>query len=256
MSDLKKETEMMPKIKNYIEQLRKLHPISYLNLPLKRKNLTITEGWFYSQEEEKIHGFKIHGGIDFKAERGEPVYAAASGWATSSYHNRPLKNKDGSPLKYKEKPITMGMGYFIQIYHPENGRYTQYGHLEKIVEKIPFAPPRKRKDTYHPYGYKIKPKDMQNSKYYVWINQGELIGYVGDSGLTWGYQDYPQRPDPQKYPSWDEVHLHFEEFSRDKKGKKREQRDPFNIYNTFKYYPKNTYQIPKNTLWDFNDLNH
>jgi murein DD-endopeptidase MepM/ murein hydrolase activator NlpD len=223
----------------------------YLKLPLMRcQGFKINEGWFYSEKEKQIHGRVIHGGVDFQAKRGEPVYATAGGWAISSYYNRPIKNKDGSIRRYKEKPITMGMGYFVQIYHPENGRYTQYGHLEKIAEKIPFGTPRKRKEIYYPYGYKVKPESMKNSHYFVWINQGELIGYVGDSGLTWGYKDYPKRPSPKRYPSWDEIHLHFEEFTRDKNGRKIQQRDPFNLYNTFKYYPKITKQISKNTLWE------
>jgi murein DD-endopeptidase MepM/ murein hydrolase activator NlpD len=247
---LEKETLKTKAIRNYVERLRQLDSTPYLTLPIKRQRFKITEGWFYSEEEKKIHGREIHGGIDFKAKLGKPVYASVSGWATSSYHNRPVKNKDGSERLYKGKPITNGLGYFVQIYHPENGRYTQYGHLGKIVQKIPFGKPRKRKDTYYPYGYKIKPENMENSKYYVWVNQGELIGYVGDSGLCWGYKDYPQRPNPSKYPSWDEVHLHFEEFSRNKKGIKKQLRDPFNIYSTFKDYPKNTNQISKNTLWE------
>lgn len=188
-------------------------------------------------------------GLTLRQKEESRFMLPAGGWAISSYHNRPVKEKDGSIRIYKEKPISMGLGYFIQIYHPENKRYTQYGHLEKIVKKIPFATPRKRKDSFYPYGYKIRPGDIKNSKYYVWVNQGELIGYVGDSGLCWGYKDYPQRPDSKKYPSWDEIHLHFEEFSRDKKGKKIQQRDPFNLYKTYQHYPKNIQEISKNTLW-------
>jgi len=247
---LQKEIEPTPKIKSHIEKLRQLDSTPYLQLPLKSWGLRITEGWFYSEKEKKIHGYKIHGGIDFKAQRGEPVYAAASGWASSSYHNRLVKNKDGSERIYKGKFITNGLGYFVQIYHPENGRYAQYAHLEKIVPKIPFGKPRKRGETYHPYGYKVKPEKMKNSRWFVWVNQGELIGYVSDSGLNWGYDDYPQRPDPCRYPSWDEVHLHFEEFSRDKKGEKGQQRDPFNIYSTSKDYPKSIQQISKTILWE------
>lgn len=249
---MQKEIEKIPKLKNYIKELKQLDSTPFLKLPLKCKQLKITEGWFYSEEEKKIHGCKIHGGIDFKTERGEPIFAAASGWATSSYYNRPVKNENGSERKYRGKPITIGFGYFVQIYHPKNKRYTLYGHLEKIASKIPFGKPRKRDKTYFPYAYKIKPENMKNSHYFTWINQGELIGYVGDSGLTWRYKDYPKRPNPQKYPSWDEIHLHFEEFARGKKGRKRQLRDPFNIYNIFKDYPKNIKQISKNTLWGHN----
>ncbi len=236
------------KLKKYIEKLKKIDSTPYLELPLKQSVIKITEGWFYSEKEIKIHGFKIHTGIDFKAKRKEPVYASAEGWASSSYHSFRVKNKDKSLRKYKNKPVNNGMGFFVQIYHPKNKRYTQYGHLSKINNKIPFGSPRKIKGNYHPYAYKINPKRMKNSKYYIWVNKGELIGYVGDSGLSWGYKDYPKRPDIKKYPSWDEVHLHFQEFARDKNGNKIEPRDPFNIYATYQKYPK-TKKDFKNTLW-------
>jgi len=190
------------------------------------------------RKKTKIHGFKIHTGIDFKTKRNEHFYASAEGWTTSSYHSFQVRNKDKSLKKYKNKSINNGMGFFVQIYHPKNKRYTQYEHLGKISNKIPFGSPRKIKGNYYPYTYRISPKKMKNSKYHVWFNKGDLIGYVGDSGLTWGYKDYPQRPDIKKYPSWDEIHLHFQEFARNKRGNKIEPRDPFNIYNTYQKYPK------------------
>ncbi len=241
-------TEKERKLKEYIKKLKKIDPTPYLQLPLKQKSIRITEGWFYSAKETKIHGFKIHTGIDFKVKRGKPVYASAEGWAMSSYHSFKVKNKDGSLRKYKNKPLNNGMGFFVQIYHPQNKRYTQYGHLSKINKKIPFASPRKIKGNYHPYSYRIDPKEMEKSKYYTWVNKGELIGYVGDSGLTWGYKDYPKRPDIKKFPSWDEVHLHFQEFTRDKNGNKTEPRDPFNIYSTYEKYPQKKKEF-KNSLW-------
>ncbi len=241
-------TEKERRLKEYIKKLKRIDPAPYLKLPLKKSSITITEGWFYSEEEIKIHGFKIHTGIDFKAKRNEPVYASAEGWAISSYHSFRVKNKDGSLRKYKNKTLNNGMGFFVQIYHPKNKQYTQYGHLNKISNKISFGTPRKIKGNYYPYGHKVKPKKMKDSKYFTWVKKGELIGYVGDSGLTWGYKDYPKRPDVKKYPSWDEVHLHFQEFTRDKQGNKIEPRDPFNIYNTYQKYPQTKKEFRK-TLW-------
>ena len=236
------------RLKKYIEKLKKIDSIPYLEIPLKQSSIKITEGWFYLEKETKIHGLKIHAGIDFKARRNEPVYASAEGWVSSSYHSFQVINKDKSLKKYKNKNVNNGMGFFVQIYHPKNKRYTQYGHLSKISNNIPFGSPRKIKENYYPYAYKTSPKRMKNSKYYTWIKKGDLIGYAGDSGLTWGYKDYPKRPDIKKYPSWDEVHLHFQEFARDKNGNKIEPRDPFNIYNTYQKYPKTKKEF-KNTLW-------
>ena len=84
------------KLKKYIKNLKKIDPTPYLELPLKQSSIKITEGWFYSKKETKIHGFKIHAGIDFKAKRNEPVYASTEGWATSTYHSFQVRNKDKS----------------------------------------------------------------------------------------------------------------------------------------------------------------
>ncbi|MDD2785336.1 MAG: M23 family metallopeptidase [Patescibacteria group bacterium] len=209
----------------------------YLALPVRGK-YRITEGWLYSDQEKKIHGLDFHGGVDFAQPRNSPVFAAADGWAIASYSLNPFfDEKTGKLRRFRGKIVGMGLGNFVQIYHPQTKRFTQYGHLEKISEKIPFAKPRKLKDgRLIPMGHKINPRDLKNYPKAIWVRCGEVIGYVGDSGLTWEYNDYPNRPDHKKHPSWDETHVHFEEFVRNSRGAKQ-RRDPFAIYDTNEKYP-------------------
>lgn len=223
----------------------------YLSFPVKGK-YRITEGWNYSKQEKKIHGLTFHGGVDFAQPRNSPVYAAASGWAIASYSSNPFYDeKTGKPRRYRGKIIGMGLGNFVQIYHPDVRRFTQYGHLGKIIERIPFAKPRKLADgRLIPVGHKIRPADISKYRKAVWVERGEVIGYIGDSGLTLGYQDYPERPNPKKYPSWDETHLHFEEFVRNSRGPKQ-RRDPYDIYASSECYPwpGNKKAAGKEQLW-------
>lgn len=224
----------------------------YLSLPVKRRDYQITEGWIYTNEEREIHGYAEHGAVDFALPRGSEVLAAAAGYAIASYSRYlTLNEKYRKQMLYKGKPIGFDLGYFVQIYHPESGRYTEYGHLEKIAGKIPFSIPRQMKDgRFIPFGHKINPSKYSTYKNAVWVERGDVIGFIGDSGLSWGYEDYPVRPDPNEFPSWDKTHLHFEEFSRNK-YRRRVRRDPYDIYKDYTYYPQPSHLEPfgKKHIW-------
>jgi hypothetical protein len=113
----------------------------YLIHPLKQ-NGKITEGFLYSEEERNVHAFYFHKAIDYACNWKTPVYASASGYAVAGYHRFTLLNKDKTPRLYKSKPLSLGLGYFVQIYHPykickvKGGRITQYGHLSKFADGI------------------------------------------------------------------------------------------------------------------------
>lgn len=241
----------------YIDQVRaKIPAKKYLTMPFLKQPYRITEGWFYSKQENKVHGLWGHAAIDFELSWGTDVLAAASGWAMSSYSRRPYFDKKGELLLYKDKPIEMGLGYFVQIYHPEVQRYTLYAHLSKIIEKIPHSPVRRLKNKkIIPANLKVAPQKMPKHFRFVWVKTGEKIGEVGDSGICWGYDDFPERPDPEKFPTWDEIHLHFEELSRDlKNGSRMAPRDPYDIYWLAEKYPdskrtENIKYLGPKTLW-------
>lgn len=192
--------EISEEVAKYIERMRSLPVVPYLTLPFEKQSYKITEGWFYSQEEYEIHGLRGHAGIDFELPLGAPVLAAASGFALASYQIRDLGK------------LKMGLGNFVSIYHPEVKRYTVYGHLDKIEEKI----------------QKVEVNELLDESRFVWVERGEKIGTVGQSGFE---------------PIWDEVHLHFEEIARntetqdlEKRGTRAAPRDPYDIYWTAEKY--------------------
>jgi hypothetical protein len=280
----------------------------YLIHPLK-ENLEITEGFLYSQEERDIHGFYFHKGIDYPCSWATPVYAAASGYAVAGYHRFTRLNEDKTPKLFNNKPFSLGLGYFIQIYHPEKvsgipgGRITQYGHLSKFAKGIHAKTHRPLKVNYEEeiirknskrrgfrknksqleksieetkkltkkypwvkrlYGFSMSddirkkesylysPKELKQlvskgNRFVKWVEQGDIIGYSGVSGLIHGklrYRENRRRPKVRKYDIWDETHLHFEEASRNwETGKKIENRDPYDIYlskDRYRNFPFNT----------------
>lgn len=228
----------------------------FLSLPFKYKSYKITAGITYSAKETKISGQRRHYGIDYSLPRGTPILAAASGWAISSYHWHLLWDKVGKGRirykRYKGKLLGNGYGYFVTIYHPRQDLFTQYGHLDEIFPKIPFLEPMRRRLRFDTLVSRIK--KSQFPKRGVWVRGGQVVGWCGDSGVTLGYRDYPIRPDPQKFPSWWETHLHFEVYTgRDPMGRKLKDflLDPYDIDKTSRYYPWPGHPRPmgKNHLW-------
>lgn len=213
----------------------------FLSLPFKEgTKLEITEGWFYSDEEKAIHGYEKHYGVDFATDRGTPVLATADGFALSSFHSA-WANKT-----YKDEKVGFGLGRFVQIWHPEAKVYTMYGHLERIENGIPYYEPVKQGDMWNPTVVNQSVEAML--KKVKPVKRGDVIGYVGDTGLAWGYEETPtMRPDPKQFPSWDETHLHFEVYDRDEQGRKKNRYDPFDLYGQAQAYQA----MPARGLWLF-----
>lgn len=85
------------------------------------------------------HGLLMHHGVDFAAEAGTPIYAAAAGTVTGARPNG-------------------GYGNWIEIGH-DGGFETVYGHLSAYAPGI---------------------------KQGVWVDRGQLIGFVGSTGRSTG----------------------------------------------------------------------
>lgn len=208
----------------------------------------LTESWLYSSAERSVHGFVNHGGVDLAQPRDTPVYAAADGYAISSTHISPL-NKT-----YNNKtPVGFGLGEFVQIWHPEQGVYTSYSHLSKVSSEIPYFKPTCKDGfcdpevVYNDSDYSVKKGKL--------VKRGDLIGYVGDSGLSLGYKEKPRakRADIKKNPSWDETHLHFEMYTRVAPNFTKARRyDPFGIYGRLDQYSEASYVGP-NSLWKMDE---
>jgi hypothetical protein len=86
----------------------------------------------------------------------------------------------------------------------------------------------------------IKKLYKKGSRYVKWVEQGDLIGYAGTSGIVWGdlqFRENCRRPNVKEFNIWDECHLHFEEATRNiKTGMKQEQRDPYGVYLSKEHY--------------------
>jgi len=220
----------------------------YLTLPFRESDLKggydITEGWIYSQEEQEIHGLVNHNGIDIAVPYGTEVVAPTDGYAMSSYHTFWLRGDAGIIKKYQGMPLRFGLGYFVQIYASSINRFIQMAHLSDIDSSVPFSPPIANEEDWMPNNHTLRIAELKNYQKVVMVEKGQPLGKVGYSGLAWGYEDYRvgiQRPlqiDPTIQKSWDEPHVHFEEFWRDQNtGQKIANRDPYGIYSTREDYP-------------------
>lgn len=234
-----------------------LEPITgQLLLPFTEQDYQVSAGWLYDQPEQSIHGFTGHGGVDFALPVGTPIYAPHSGWAIASYFNRPIL-ENGQPRLYQGKYLRIGYGWFVQIWHPDWQVWTNYSHLDQIADGLKIHQPRvvaitkisdaaarlvDRSDktywsNYWPVGHKLSGDRLESYPFVTKVKAGQLLGYVGDSGIGWGYVDYPTRPDSIFNPSWDPPHLHFELFIRYGSRLAKKGFDPYGLKSSAKDYP-------------------
>lgn len=90
-------------------------------------------------------------------------------------------------------------------------------------------------------------KDLvaHGSPWVTWVRQGQEIGKTGSSAVFLGQVPYDEdtlsQPITKYADTWGEEHLHYEEAARDPKmRKKKDQRDPFDIYKSKRWYtPQN-----------------
>ncbi len=258
-------------------------PIPYLTLPFRKEDLIeaaqtdsdfnrrrlydITEGWMYSAAERAIHGYKVHAGVDYYTPYGTPVAAPCDGYAVSSYFSFPLTDEQGKPKIYQGKSIAFGLGYFVQVYNPELNRFVVMGHLSDIAGQVPYSKPVFSEGTWTPVNHNLPIAAFHENPAVVPVKRGDIIGKVGFSGLRWGYEEYREgadRPivlDPKIYKSYDEPHVHFDEYWRHQEsGKKGWMRDPYDRYSTARNYPTPTRRRsigPEPLLYlDENELPH
>ena len=218
----------------------------YLRLPFCEWRFLVEEGWYYSDEERRIHRYRLHRGVDFSLKRGAPILAAHAGYALASYQHdyRRLSKKI---MSYQGKPIGFGYGNFVQIYNPQNQRCTLYGHLQKVSKSLPFVRPHGLWPRLVTPTFRYTPHQFVTRGKLV--KAGDVIGWCGDSGCTWGYRDYPPRPKLRAKPSWDGVHLHFEEFALTGSGQRHDYSDPFGLYGGSVSYPTTLLPRQLNQLW-------
>lgn len=210
----------------------------FLTIPLAKAGakLEISQGWVYSEDERSIHpGIPTHFAVDFPAPWGTPVYAPADGVALSSYHTYDMVDSQGRTIGY-------GLGLFVAIWHDKQQLYTSYSHLSGVNDKlVPYIQPSLENGNWQPrralYISVETFKTMAKP-----VKRGELIGYIGYSGLRLGYPEVPSNPpkiDPTVNKTWDPhgAHLHWEVYTRTTDGGKKDKRlDPFSFYGQREKY--------------------
>lgn len=190
----------------------------------------ISQGWLYNLGEIAHHPLvRTHNGVDIPEPWGTPVYAMARGVAVVSYHTHDIEDAQG-------RKIGFGLGLFVAMWHEGPQLYSLYAHLSGVNDKLPYIAPEEdakgdwqpRKALYVPVATFVK-----NAR---WVNRGDLIGYIGYTGLRDGYPETPANPptvDPKVNMTWDPAgpHVHVAVFTRTPDGgSKDEQYDLYGMY--------------------------
>lgn len=207
-------------------------PKPFLAIPVAKAapRHEISQGWDYSEDERVIHpSIPRHFAVDFPEPWGTPVYAAADGVGVASYHTFDMTDSGSRTIGY-------GLGLFIAIWHEEIKVFTSYAHLSGINnELIPYIPPVLEDGSWQPRKALYVPVATFKKNARL-VKRGDLIGYIGYTGLRLGYPETPANPpmiDPAKNKTWDPAgaHLHWEVYTRTPDGLKKANRyDPFGLY--------------------------
>jgi len=205
-------------------------PAPFLALPFSKQNAAqaggtrnISEGWYYG-EERGITGSETHHAIDFNLPYGSPVLAMDDGWAAFTYQSFL------SPVAYKGKLTGQGLGLWVLTLHkvPATNVYWwgKYGHLSAVAPGLKYLRPSVDSDgDWHEPSSgpdNLYVPDPQLTTIFTPIHRGQILGYVGDTGIEWGYRDAfnvdtgtvtPR--DRVALPAWDkDAHVHIEIYRR------------------------------------------
>jgi hypothetical protein len=232
-------------------------PAPFLKLPFRERDARLslydTQGWLTSPDElaidDEVNG-DWHAANDLELVTtpdygyGLPIVAAASGRAYFSYQYISGSWTDSAG---KTHQVGWGAGLFVEVRHAKDepgnaGWVTQYVHLSRIAPGIPYLPPTAvpdPNDSAHP---DWRPTGILQDDDTLWnagvpVRQGQVIGYMGDTGIGLDWKDNFDVTTGKVTPRnrvvlkpWDPPQLHFQLYQGRVNGTKQNIVDPFGLY--------------------------
>jgi hypothetical protein len=227
-------------------------PKPFLKLPFRARDgaasLYDTQAWFTSPDELDIDDEEngaVHAANDLELVRqhdfgyGLPILAAASGRAYFSY-----QYISGSWATHQ---VGWGAGLFVEIRHAQDqpgnaGWVSQYIHVSRVAPGIPYLPPTRVDDPNDPEHPDWAPSGILQDNNTLWnfgvpVQQGQVIGYMGDTGIGLDWKDSfdpntglvaPRNRNLLK--PWDPPQVHFQLYQGRINGAKQNIVDPFGWY--------------------------
>jgi hypothetical protein len=233
-------------------------PAPFLKLPFRARDGVASaydsEGWITSPDEldidDEVNG-DLHQANDLELVTtpdygyGKPIVAAAAGKAYFSYQY--ISGSWTDPKTGKVVQVGWGAGLFVEIRHAQDqpgnaGWVTQYIHLSSIAPGIPYIPPTKVDDPNDPTHPDWTPSGILVDNNTLWnagvpVQQGQVIGTMGDTGVGKGWKDNfnlatgtvtPR--DRRALPPWDPPQLHLSLYQGRVNKVKQNVVDPFGFY--------------------------
>lgn len=211
---------------------------------------SVGAGYHYSPSQKTVLGGDLpHQAIDYDLPPNTLVFAPAAGWAVCTFGEARQLLPDGTPYMMSprealerdpslrhiqppdgadpDEPLPVFFGsYAAQIWHPDNGLYTQFAHFNWVPKSVPYYSftftdtgdraysqvLRAPVESYQPGSVKWHQSGLAK-----WVNAGDLIGITGMTGCGWGRPSIEfaaicpdGRPDFRlaDYPYWTDPHLH------------------------------------------------
>lgn len=257
----------------------------FLFLPFRQedaKELRVTSGWRTALDEMPAVLDEEHLALDFEGVKyRRPVVAMADGWAIATFQSGVLRGGANQKAPYDTlwtDPITGRQGYLgysglivdivFDATSAKGDQYrAQYFHLAEFERGMEYLPPKPGADVstldgktakvYAPDSKDLRDPMLKRTR----VKAGDIIGYIGDSGINFGYDDaidpatgVIRDRDRKALPPWDPqgagaavaledaAQLHLEVFIRDADGVKR-QFDPLDLYSQSVSAPGSAFQM-------------
>lgn len=217
----------------------------YLKLPFKerdgRGSLGITNGYLMATEEIPIAGDGVHGALDFEFLRspdhgyGKPILASTAGRGYYSYQYFSGNYTDENGVTHQ---VGLGGGLFLEV-RDCFGWVQQYIHVSSVATGIPYLAPEPALDETSGQMTDWTPSPIYTlSSQQLWtagvpIQQGQVIGYNGDTGIGLDWKDNFDVQTGKVTPRnravlkpWDPTQMHFQEYGDRIDGAKQNITDP------------------------------